>query len=322
MNHLGQLQGQKQASRLLNQYLAKGAPPLLILSGPEGTGKWSSAEAFVRQYFCKAGTGCGQCIPCRKLERGDHPDFIQFPEDRIPVGDQENPEPFTVRWLIQKRIRYTPFEADSRFILIPRGDLIQHEAETALLKVMEEPPDHTRFIILVRDPGELKETILSRGAIIPFAYLPQSVIERIAGMFEKDQRELMGGSLHLAPFLSTELYKEMRDRILQALDHPLDMLKLEKWITSGEKTGFRDLVTDERGEPMIEMGYLEILDTFALVFLHFAKDHPAKFEIRKALILLQKRLRMERSGLHPFLISATFHKLTSIIEGAKSPAGQ
>ena len=176
MWNLEGIKGQPVAVTLLSNYLEREIPPLLILHGPDGVGKWSAAEAFIRHRFCQTRQGCGNCTPCRKLQNGSHPDLIAFSEEKIQIGDHENPEEFTVRWLLRTRIRYAPNESDLRFILIPRADLILHEAETALLKTLEEPPEHTKFIFLTPDLSLLKETIVSRGLCIPFQRLNRSAM--------------------------------------------------------------------------------------------------------------------------------------------------
>ena len=179
MHNLRELKGQPIASRMMNAHLEGHPPPLMVLYGSDGTGKWSAAEAFIQQSMCEVGTGCGACPACRKILRGEHPDFIRFPEDRTYIGETSEPAEFTVRWLLNTRLCYTPFDGDIRFVLFPRADLIQHEAETALLKTLEEPPEHTRFIFLVRSLDDLKQTIVSRGVAIPFRLLPEAVVREL-----------------------------------------------------------------------------------------------------------------------------------------------
>ncbi len=310
MHYLSELKGQSIASRILEYYLTHPLPPLLIFHGPDGTGKLSSAEVFIKQKLCKVGTGCGSCVPCRKMAKEEYVDYIRFPEEKILIGDQEKPEQFTVRWLTNTYIRFTPFEGDTRFVLFPRGELIQHEAETALLKTLEEPPEHTRFILLVNDLSRLKETIISRGVQIPFNYLPVDKIQSIIPGDSSDFIDMLGGSFHLVPFFQTELYRRMKLAIQEAFQHPLNILDLEKWILSGEKNGFSDLTGGQ------DFSYYEILDYFGLILMHMAYDQNLNHDIQQEIFKFKRELHREQQGMHPYILARLFHSLTGVLEKA------
>ena len=211
-----QLKGQSIARSMLDHYLSKPAPPLLILHGPAGVGKFSAAEWFIQCSLCDIGNGCGQCPSCRLFARQEHPDYILFPEERVLIGDEKQPAPFTVRWLIRTRLMYPPFKGQRRFILMPRADLIQNEAETALLKTLEEPPDHSRFILMVEDLELLKETIISRGVCIPFQLIPASTMADITGQSDPYILDLMGGSLELSNLILDESFIKFLVALLKA----------------------------------------------------------------------------------------------------------
>lgn len=307
MRSLQELKGQNLAKRMLERYLEIPAPPLLIFHGPAGTGKWSTAEAFIKQKFCEIGTGCGRCPSCRKMEREDHPDYIRFPEEKILIGDEDDPDEFTVRWLIRKRLRYTPFESKIRFVLFPGADLIQNEAETALLKTLEEPPEHTRFILLTERLEDLKPTILSRGVPVPFGNLSSSVLGELTQGRYTDRLDLLGGSLELVPFLETELFQEMENRVQDLMDHPLKLLDVEKWLYSGEKTAFASQTGEEN------FTYADILDWFGLVLLYKSGNSEKHREIGNCVFELKDGLRREMAGMQPYLLSRFFHDLERIL---------
>ncbi len=302
MNHLSQLRGQKIASTMLQYYLTAPLPPLLILHGPDGVGKWSAAEALIRQKMCEVGTGCGTCSACRMLARNDHPDYIRFSEERIAIGEPEDPAPFTVRWLLQTRLCYSPFEASLRFVLIPDASLIQHEAETALLKTLEEPPEHTRFIFLVRSLQELKPTIISRGVTIPFSHLPAAEMQTILGGVSPELLELTGGSLHLYPLLQGELTRALQDKIEEALKHPLSLLELERWILREEKRGFS-------GHTEEEINSHTALDLFSLLLLQGTRSHDSSLAAAEAIFEFKGDLHRDYPGMTPYFLGRLFHRL-------------
>lgn len=306
MNHLNELQEQKIALRMLTTYLKSGIPPLLIFHGPDGTGKWSAAEAFIRQRLCITGNGCGNCPSCRKIEKGSHPDIIQFPEDKIAIGDVKDPEEFTVRWLIRTRLCYSPFDGPTRFVLFPAADKIQNEAETALLKTLEETPDHTRFIFLIRDISDLKATIVSRGVLIPFHPLPVKTLKKF-GDVPDEYLDILGGSMHLFPFLQTELFRVMTEKIEAAFLHPLAMHDLEQWVHAEDKKNFAGLLGDE------EYSKDELIDIFALLLLRAASKMERRTLLWRKIFDFKRDLHKDLSGIAPYLLSRLFHDLSLVL---------
>ncbi len=308
MRNLQELRGQKIASRMLDHYSRAPLPPLLILHGPDGTGKWSAAEALIRIKMCEVGTGCGTCPACRKFDKDLHADYIRFPDQRVLIGDAEHPDEYTIRWLLQTRIRYTPFDGNIRFVLIPRAEALQHEAETALLKTLEEPPEHTRFIFLTRHLSDLKETIISRGVTVPFQLLSHAELKSLIPGAPEEWFDFLGGSLHLAPLLQSPLLNKMKEWVDDAFSHPLKMLEMERRVTTAEKSGFGDLL--EKGL----YGFEEILDLLGLIILRHAAGLSDNGDmVREAVFEFKQELHNNQSGMTPYLLSLFFHRLTSAI---------
>ncbi len=307
MNHLDELKGQPIALRMLQVYSKEPLPPLLILHGPEGTGKYSAALALMKIRFCEIGTGCGVCASCRRFDHGNHADAVIFPEDKVLIGSEEKPEEFTVRWLQQTRIPYSPFDGKERIVMFPAAHLIQHEAVTALLKTLEEPPSHTRFIFLAHNKEELMQTILSRGVLVPFQHLPSEEVARLTKGAFSGYEDLLGGSLKAVPFLLTELKSELEKRIDEALDNPVRMLQFEKWILSGEKTGFEKLQGDD------PMSFPEIVDIAGMMILKRSENHPARLEIAQEVFRFKEVQNREMPGMFPYAWSAFTARLTEVL---------
>lgn len=307
MKSLNDLKGQKTALQMLNSYQTGKIPPLLIFHGPDGTGKLSAAERFVQKHLCRVQTACGTCSSCKKILKGEHPDFIVFPEDKVPIGDEKEPEVFSVRWLLRQRVIYNPHEGGFRFVLFPRSDLILNEAETALLKTLEEPPEHTRFIFIVRDLDLLKQTVVSRGVSIPFQRLSHENIRELTGLNQQETLDLLGGSMHHLQFLKSEFYQAMKEKIAEGLKHPLSLVRLEEWLHAGEKTKFRDLSEDA------VYAFDEILDIFSLLILKGTERHEKRNAVARAVFRFKEDMHQDIPGLHPYLISRLFQNLSEIL---------
>lgn len=292
---------------MLEAYLGGPLPPLLIFTGPEGTGKYSAAEAFIQQKLCLNGSGCGECISCRKFLHGNHPDFIRFPDTEILIGDAQKPEENTIRWLIRTRVIYTPFDGGLRFVLFPSAEKIHHEAETALLKTLEEPPEHTRFILLAADAADIKQTVISRGVTIPFQLLPSRILREFLENFTEEMIDMMGGSLNLFPFFESALFTAMKEKTGEALKHPFSLAALERWLVTGEKKAFSDLLGD------IQLSYPQILDIFSLVFLKMCEQHPQRAAVASAIFEFKGELNRRFAGMSPYLTGRLFHELNAAL---------
>lgn len=302
--HSSGLKYQRVASRILDYYRQHPVPPLLIFTGPHGTGKLDAALQFIQEQLCEAGTACGSCSDCRLFQQigGEaHPDFIQFPAEKTPIGDAKKPEPFTVRWLLSTRLPFAPYHAKRRFVLFPAADLINHEAETALLKTLEEPPDHTRFIFIADSVESLKETILSRGVHVPFHHVPLRALEAQTGIRDVHDLEMLGGSFELLDMIQSEAYRSLKAAVDDALSHQLGLLELEAYVREEAK---------RNGEMKeLEYTYEDFLHAFALLLLQRTRRLPVAGDITQAVHQFLSGMRMEQGGMLPFHLSRLFFDL-------------
>lgn len=147
-----------------------------ILSGPESPAKMECVER-IAAYFAAAGGamfGGGEEAALERIRRGNHPDFhvLKAEEGLISVDE--------IRTL-PKTLSYPPLESSRRVVVIESGMNVQ--ASNALLKILEEPPGHTMFFLLCREPTDFLPTIVSRCQVIRFA--PLSGKELVAALGER-----------------------------------------------------------------------------------------------------------------------------------------
>ena len=161
-----------QAGRLHHAYL---------FEGPEGAGKAAAARELAMILECESRRGCGQCVPCQKVEAGTHPDVLWF--DMTPKGLTER-----VRELLTT-LGFRPHEGRARVVIFdPAHGLApvpeRAEAANVLLKTLEEPPADTHFVLVTAEPKRLPVTVLSRCQRIRFPPPPESseVPEAVAGV--------------------------------------------------------------------------------------------------------------------------------------------
>ena len=140
-----------------------------LISGPKGSGKHTLAKLLAQAILCQGGSKpCGVCGPCRKIESGNHPDFITV----------EDPEHKNVAVKIVRQIREDVFiwpnESAYKIYLFPQE--LGTEGQNALLKILEEPPKHGVFILLADNPEKLLTTVRSRCTELRLQALPESVL--------------------------------------------------------------------------------------------------------------------------------------------------
>lgn len=102
------------------------------------------------------------------IKDGAHPDLIRFAEESVLIGPEKDPPPGSVRHLLRRILPYSPWKSNARVVVFQNAAGIKDEAETALLKTLEEPGPLHYFFLSVQTADVLKETIRSRSVITRF----------------------------------------------------------------------------------------------------------------------------------------------------------
>jgi DNA polymerase-3 subunit delta' len=161
----------------------------IILAGPDGSGKRTLASIFARALFCSSiEKPCNHCSQCRKAIAGNHADLhVIIPvEDGREKGKAETTlQPGTPRLKmkslgveearsIQRLIDVRPYEGGRTVVIIDSAHELTAAAQNALLKILEEPPDHVVFLLLADSLSSLLPTVLSRCSVFSMARLTAS----------------------------------------------------------------------------------------------------------------------------------------------------
>ena len=171
------LVGQEAAVAALREALASPSPGhAWLFVGPEGVGRRPAALAFAAALNCaESNVGCGECLSCRKVVRGAHPDVhFVVPEGQQILVDQIRGSS-TDRGVIPEASR-SALEGRTKVFIIEDAAQLNPHAANALLKVLEEPPEGVAFLLVTADAEALPETVVSRCRRIDFVPLgPQAI---------------------------------------------------------------------------------------------------------------------------------------------------
>jgi len=168
------LVGQAHVSRTLKNAVAQNRlAHAYLFVGPRGVGKTSTARILAKSLNCVKGptvTPCGECDNCREIAAGNSLDVIE-------IDGASNNSVDDVRQL-RENVRYAPAKGRYKIYLIDEVHMLSSAAFNALLKTLEEPPEHVKFVFATTEPQKVLPTILSRCQRFDLHRIPANLIAK------------------------------------------------------------------------------------------------------------------------------------------------
>ena len=167
---LNTLKGAIEGGRIGHAYL---------FTGPRGTGKTTTARLLAKALNCEKGPTtepCGVCARCVGMEKGGESDVIE-------IDAASNTSVEDVRAL-RDQAAYKPMAARYKIFIIDEVHMLSKAAFNALLKTLEEPPEHVKFLFATTEPHKVLDTILSRCQVLKLSPLPEErIVHRLGEVF-------------------------------------------------------------------------------------------------------------------------------------------
>ena len=209
-----ELVGQEHVSRTLKNAIDSGrVAHAFLFTGARGVGKTSTARIMAKTLNCEAGVTqepCNECPQCIEITKGTSTDVFE-------IDGASNNGVDDVRDL-RDNIKYLPSHSRYRIIIIDEVHMLSTNAFNALLKTLEEPPEHVKFIFATTEPHKLPVTILSRCQRFDFKRVTlQKIIDRLRYIAGEEKVSISDSSLAL---IARKGDGSMRDS-LTALDQVL-----------------------------------------------------------------------------------------------------
>ena len=253
--------GQEHITRTLkNQIIANRVGHAYLFNGGRGTGKTSAAKILARAINClnpKDGEPCNECEICKGALSGALTDIVEM--DAASNNSVED-----IR-SIREEVNFLPTKAKYRVYIIDEVHMLSQGAFNALLKTLEEPPEHVKFILATTEPQKLPATILSRCQRFDFKRISnEDIIKRLEIVSKESNIEITKQALNIIASLSEGA---MRDALSI----------LERCVQDGENNIDEDKIKELVGIPKI-------------TYIHGITEAIIEYNIDKAMETITKVL--------------------------------
>jgi DNA polymerase III subunit gamma/tau len=190
----GEVVGQEHVSQTLRQAIATGRiAHAYLFCGPRGTGKTTIARIFAKCLRCEKGPTpepCNECSECRAIMAGNSMDMLEF-------DAASNTQVDKIRDIIIEQVKYAPASGTYKMYLVDEVHMLSTSSFNALLKTLEEPPAHVKFLFATTDPEKLPATILSRCQRFDLRRIPiKLMVDHLRAIAKQEKVEIEDTALN------------------------------------------------------------------------------------------------------------------------------
>ena len=234
--------GQEHITQTIkNQIISGRVGHAYLLNGTRGTGKTSTAKILARAINClnpKDGEPCNECEICKGAISGSLTDIVEM--DAASNNSVED-----IR-AIREEVNFLPTKAKYRVYIIDEVHMLSTGAFNALLKTLEEPPEHVKFILATTEPQKLPATILSRCQRFDFKKIPNNdIIKRLKIVCKESKIEYTEDALNIIAVLSEGAMRDalsILERCVQDGENKINSEKVKELVGIPKTTHIHNII--------------------------------------------------------------------------------
>ncbi|MCS6799356.1 MAG: DNA polymerase III subunit gamma/tau [Myxococcota bacterium] len=272
------LVGQEHVSRTLAGAIRTGRiAHAFLFTGARGVGKTTSARLLAKALNCAASPGptptpCNDCDPCREIALGSDIDVVELDAaSHTGVDDVRR---------LQETIPFLPARDRFKVLIVDEAHMLSTAAFNALLKTLEEPPAHVKFILATTEPHKIPVTVRSRCQRYDFRLIPAATVAaRLGEILAAESIEAEPAAMAV---VAREAAGSMRDaltlldQVVAVADGPLTADRVERVLgIAGRELVHRTLEATVLGEPLAALEAVDELVRAGHDPLHFVRQLAA-----------------------------------------------
>ncbi len=207
---------------LVNAFKSDQVAQAYMFTGPRGVGKTTTARIVAKALNCqnRSGTGCTDCINCNEISEARNLDVLEIDgASNRGIDEIRN---------IRELIKFSPMNSPNKVIIIDEVHMLTTQAFNALLRTLEEPPQHGKFILATTDIQKVPMTIISRCQRFDFHRLSSKVItEKMVEILQSESVQADQESLHAIAVKSTGSMRDALSTLEQVISFSGDTISYE-----------------------------------------------------------------------------------------------
>lgn len=285
MEYIKGIIGHKDIIKHLNNAVSKGkVSHAYIFNGEDGMGKTSLARAFSKVLQCQAEDSppCNQCVSCKQIESANHPDVIFVTHEKASIGVDD------VRDQVNGDVQIKPYNGPYKIYIIDEAERLTQQAQNALLKTIEEPPEYAIIILLANNINVLLGTILSRSVVLNLKPVEKQEIKEflmtyhhVPDYLAETAATFSSGNVGKAiKYAISGDFEKLKDDILHILKY-IDQMELNELI-KGIKTISESRTSIDDTIDLMILWYRDVL-------MFKATNNPDMILYREDIITLRKQ---------------------------------
>jgi len=222
----GEVMGQETVAVTLKNAVKSGRiAHAYLFTGPRGVGKTSCARILAKSLNCTEAVEhepCGNCTNCVEISSGVSVDTVEIDgASNNGVDDVRN---------ITENIKFAPYQSKYKVYIVDEVHMLSTPAFNALLKTLEEPPEHAVFVLATTEPHKIPATVLSRCQRYDFRRIPfSSIRENLAKISKEENISIDNESLNMISEMSDGSMRDaqtLMEQVISSLGTTIDLGKL------------------------------------------------------------------------------------------------